>query len=834
MAQFKTNEEALQTLSKALQSKARELKPIYDSKDPKEQARAEQLKSEIGAIQNQMMMSQGGVTGMFGSLGGGLAKGVASAVTGIPDLAVMASNYLSGNKAQLLGERITPGLETTKENAALFGVGKGLGSSWGMGKVLTALQTGATTFDELAAGGDPMAQSLLAIGTLSKGGYDGVRNLLKGRQVNKLMSQLGPEDANALESFMIKGQSATDPLVAGKVAALRSNPKYAELFNVLEKKATEAATAGARVTTKPGYNPADAGVGIYEAVAGKASKLKEDIKVNAAGAYGKATELAGDGALVPTTNTVAALDKLINKYATSKLSDSDATVAFLSNLKNSLLEGTTAGQPELLQQGVTSKFTVPQLRAWLTDFGSKAKGSESLITDVSVSTQKALASEIFGAVKDDLRSLAQSTDVNEKAVGRLLMDASNSTRKAVEQYNAFIAQGLPKSLHEVPLSAIDTDKMLELVKGLSNKQRSSLAGILENTAPEDLKRIKQVMYDDFVQSARTVLPDGTTGVDLKLLAQKFNTLDAKDREAMAFAVGTSIDDFSSRMKDAENFFKYQQKFGGEGTKATLSGADLAELSSGAYIAGGYGAGKTVGLLGRMYNSFKGGLTDEQTLNLLMSPETKGILREAITNPNSVKTLDKIEQTIFKPNVVDTLAGGAQAAAVARENAPQRVNPVLQPSAEPWDIGPAGAGEQSAPESSGEPWDVGAAQKISAAEIEQKIRAEAEKQGYGQYADMFVRQAKQESGFNPYAVSKKGAAGVFQHMPGTAQDLGIDPFDVDQSIAGGINYMGQQLNKFRDPRLALAAYNWGPGNVAKSGLANAPQETQDYIKAILGS
>lgn len=848
MAQYKTNAEASQALAKDLQTKARELKGIYDSTNPKEQARAEQLKSDIGAIQNQLMMSQGGVSGMFGSLGGGLAKGVTSAVTAIPDLAILGKNYLTGSKTKLLGEQLAPGLETTQENAGLFGVGKGLGSSLGMGKVLTALQTGATTFDEMAAGGDPIAQSLLAVAAISKGGYDTGRNLLKNRQVNKLMSQLGPEDANALENFMIKGQTSSDPLVAGRVAALRGNPKYAELFNVLEAKATTLATEGARAATNPNYKPSDAGAGIYEAVAGKAAKYKEDIKINASGAYGKASELAGDAPLVPTTNTVAAIDDLIGKYSASKLSDSQSTVKFLDGLKASLLEGTTAGQPELLQQGIPSKFTVPQLRAWLTDFGSKAKGSESLITDVSIDTQKALASKIFGGVKDDLRGLATSGDVNEKAVGRLLMDASNSTRKAVENYNSFIAQGLPKSLRDVPISAVDTEQMLGLVKGLSNKQRGSLAGILQDTAPEDLKRIKQVMYDDFVQSARTVLPDGNTGVDLKLLSHKFNTLDANDREAMAFAVGTNIDDFSSRMKDAENFFKYQQKFGGEGATQGLSGSDLAELSSGAYIAGGYGAGKTVGLMGRMYNSFKGGLTDEQTLNLLMSPETKGVLREAITNPNSLKTLDKIEQAIFKPNALQTVVGGAQVGAEAiqqgtpptkSEQAPLELP---QLNLEGIDLSGIDTGEPAAAGAAQEP--AGGIPKLNLegvdisthtpAEIEQKIRAQAEAKGYGQYADMFVRQAKQESGLNPYAVSSKGAAGVFQHMPGTAKDLNIDPFNVDQSIAGGIDYMGQQLNKFKDPRLALAAYNWGPGNVSKSGLAGAPEETQNYIKAILGS
>lgn len=817
MARFSTNEEALQSLSKTLQQKARELKPIYDSKDPKEQARAEQLKSEIGAIQNQMMMSQSGVSGWFGSLGGGLGKGVTSAALALPDLYRMGSNFLSGKNAPSFSEQLTPGLETTQENAGLFGVGKGLGSSLGLGKVLTALQTGATTFDELAANGDPMAQSLLAIGTLSKAGFDGVRNVLKGRQVSKLMGQLGPEDANALEQFMIQGQSSSDPLIAGKVAALRQNPKYAELFNVLEKKATQAATEGARVTTAAGYPKEQAGAGIFQAVEGQVSKLKEAITKNPQSKFEAAMKMGGNNDILMTDNTVKNIDDLIIRYSEKGTDDAKAAVRFLGRMRGELAD---------------QRISPEKMQALLQEFGAQAKQGESLITDVSLGTQKHISTAIFGGLKDDLKLTRDTTDVSRiKNIAEVLESARSDVANAYNKYSDFIAQGLPAKLKNKAINEIDTEELLNTVKGLSNAQRDRLAGILQNTAPEDLKRVRQVMYDDFVQSARTVLPDGTTGVDLKLLAHKFNTLDEKGKEAMAFSVGTSIDDFSSRMKDAENFFKYQQKFGGEGAKQGLTGADLAELSSGAYIAGGYGAGKTAGLMGRMFNSFKGGLTDEQTLNLLMSPETKGILREAIKNPNSIKTLDAIEKNIFRPAMSNAVQG-TQIGAVAIENLPSNVSPAQQ-SAEPWDIGPPDAGT-SAPASSGEAWDVGAPQSFSPAEIEQKIRAAAEAKGYGQYADMFVRQAKQESGFNPYAVSNKGAAGVFQHMPGTAQELGIDPFNVDQSIAGGIDYMGQQLAKFKDPRLALAAYNWGPGNVAKSGLAGAPAETQAYIKAILGS
>ena len=343
------------------------------------------------------------------------------------------------------------------------------------------------------------------------------------------------------------------------------------------------------------------------------------------------------------------------------------------------------------------------------------------------------------------------------------------------------------------------------------------------------------MYDDFVQSARTTLPDGNSGVDLKLLASKFNTLPEKEREAMAFAVGTNIDDFSSRMKDAENFFKYQQRYGkpAEGG-VPLSTGIVDTLSSAAAVSLGYGPAKATNLMGRIVNTLSGGLTDEQTLSLLMRPETKGLLREVITSPNSLKTLDKLEKSVLSP-AVSTMAAGTRIAFGAGEAAPSNVVTQTPVGSRPaLDLtGPDEVAPESTPESQG-----GSRPSLdlsyNPAEIEQKIRAQAEAKGYGQYADMFVRQAKQESGLNPYAVSPKGAAGVFQHMPGTAKDLNIDPFDIDQSIAGGIDYMGQQLNKFKDPRLALAAYNWGPANVAKSGLSGAPAETQNYIKNILGS
>ena len=120
-----------------------------------------------------------------------------------------------------------------------------------------------------------------------------------------------------------------------------------------------------------------------------------------------------------------------------------------------------------------------------------------------------------------------------------------------------------------------------------------------------------------------------------------------------------------------------------------------------------------------------------------------------------------------------------------------------------------------------------------------ITQEANRQGVD--PSMALSVAQTESGICQWApngsviTSSAGALGVFQLMPATAAALGVDPTDVNQNIQGGITYLKQLFAKYGSWDQALAAYNWGPGNVDKAAAAGTswPTEVYNYAAGIIG-
>jgi soluble lytic murein transglycosylase-like protein len=157
------------------------------------------------------------------------------------------------------------------------------------------------------------------------------------------------------------------------------------------------------------------------------------------------------------------------------------------------------------------------------------------------------------------------------------------------------------------------------------------------------------------------------------------------------------------------------------------------------------------------------------------------------------------------------------------------------SGSPSGADPAAAGGGAAPGPGATPASstaAGPAPSGANAGVQGMITGAAAKYGVDPKLALSVAQA--ESQFDQSQTSPKGAIGVMQLMPGTAQGLGVDPHDPAQNIDGGVRYLAQLSKQFHgDPRLIAAAYNAGPGAVTQHGGVPPYPETQAYVAKVTG-
>jgi hypothetical protein len=102
-----------------------------------------------------------------------------------------------------------------------------------------------------------------------------------------------------------------------------------------------------------------------------------------------------------------------------------------------------------------------------------------------------------------------------------------------------------------------------------------------------------------------------------------------------------------------------------------------------------------------------------------------------------------------------------------------------------------------------------------------------------FVNLFLAMIRRESNFNPRAISRAGAKGLGQLMPGTARELGVcDVFSPQDNLVGSVAYLTAMLEQFGTPAMALAAYNAGPSAVARYGRIPPYRETQRYVADIM--
>lgn len=118
--------------------------------------------------------------------------------------------------------------------------------------------------------------------------------------------------------------------------------------------------------------------------------------------------------------------------------------------------------------------------------------------------------------------------------------------------------------------------------------------------------------------------------------------------------------------------------------------------------------------------------------------------------------------------------------------------------------------------------------LGATSVQQMISDASARYGVPSWLALAV--ARRESGFDQAARGTSGEIGVFQLMPGTARDLGVNPSDLSQNIDGGVRYLQQNYQRFGNWLQALEAYNGGGTNVQRGTVSSAAQQYADAILA----
>lgn len=182
------------------------------------------------------------------------------------------------------------------------------------------------------------------------------------------------------------------------------------------------------------------------------------------------------------------------------------------------------------------------------------------------------------------------------------------------------------------------------------------------------------------------------------------------------------------------------------------------------------------------------------------------------------------------SLAEVLAGISDVSADKGESAPQdppRLSSGRIPGSRPLTGGRAGETVSLAARAIG--------RDLGADDIRRRI-ADAVQKNAGRFGidpQLVMAVIDTESSFDPTLVSNKGAQGLMQLMPGTAGMLGVDdPFDIDQNVRGGTEYLSRMLDRFGDLEKALAAYNAGPGRVERYGGIPPFQETRRYVEKVM--
>lgn len=307
-------------------------------------------------------------------------------------------------------------------------------------------------------------------------------------------------------------------------------------------------------------------------------------------------------------------------------------------------------------QTAPEKLTVEQVQGLLSEFGKKASAGDNLIKDLALSDERIISSAIFGGMKDDLAAAAKNATGNDKAALNLLTTARDKVAKASAAYNEAIAQGMPAFLQNKSLAEISPEDLFKTYTSLTPTQRATMRSWVSDTNNEALMNLDKQVFDNFVNSARKPNALGVETVDLATLAANWRGLDTISKDALVTALGTSAPEFGKRMADAELMTRKMRTSSVSG-EATIAPGTVRESSAALGAVAGYGPAKLGQLSLDLVNSFtKNGLSEDQLMKALLTPEGASFLKSASVSPRSAKVLEDLTKMENSNPVLKWAAG----------------------------------------------------------------------------------------------------------------------------------------------------------------------------------
>lgn len=701
-----TRDEARNALIAALQDNARALRTA--SAQGNQQAVA-QLQQRDSQLQAQLRGS-----GALGALGGGIASAGVGLLTGIPDLVISGYNSAANPTVpmQTLRERLLGAAQLPTEAGSVQ-------------------DQGTYAAPELGTAAVGLAQ-------LGKLGFQGVTSWLKQRKVDNLLSKLPAEEANRFKEYMLRGQGSPNAEVAAKIADLRNNPKYTELFNTLDNAATKSAMSGMAPRPSRIEEP-EAAKNLVNAVEERLKKVRDARSVAGNENFTKAFELGGNRAILTPEKTLNKIDELIKQTDTT--SDSGkAAVRYLQETRDSIAPridvdpraGTSYTSPRTARDTLTNApipgqevtynipgsagytiqqgpraLTVQEVQARLRDWGRNAASEGGVVRDLAVSDEVRISKALFGAMKDDLSaSTKAATSVADKRALGALEQARSQTSKASQDYNTLVAQGIPDFLKGKNVADVSFEDLSTAYKGLNPSQRSIFRDWVGQNKAESLQAIDRDVFQAFKAKHTGTLNDGTIGTDLKSMAEDWAKMSPKEQDSLAAALGQNVNEFNGRMKDALAFTRRIQTggLGAEGQAAQET------TTAGARVAGatlGYRFNQAVKLVGDTFGAAsKGLISDELALKTLLTPEGAAFLKTAKLTPGSQKTLEALtNMNNAVPKLPEYIKPVAQVAGAVAPSVTAPPEPVEAPASTGFVIPDFGDGEtmptvQEAPTAAG--------------------------------------------------------------------------------------------------------------------------------------